>query len=49
MDIVIGLLSAALLIGVSAIMGRSLDRARRQSLERRREDANREDDLYGDF
>jgi hypothetical protein len=49
MDIVIGVLSAALLIGVSSLLGRSLDRARRQSLERDREDAHADADLYGDF
>jgi hypothetical protein len=49
MDIVIGVLSAALLIGLSSLLGRSLDRARRRSLERKGAHANADADFYGEF
>jgi hypothetical protein len=51
MDIIIGVLSAALLIGVSNLLGRSLDRAKSRAFEsgsaKTAPDADA--DLYGDF
>jgi hypothetical protein len=46
MDIVIGVLSFALVIGVSAMVGRSLDRARLRAQD---DPKDAEPDLYGDF
>jgi len=49
MDIAIGVLFAALVIGLSTIAGRSLDRARRRADEEDRKNAKSDADLYGDF
>ena len=51
MDIVIGVLSAALLIGVSSLLGRSLDRAKSRALKEGSANtaSDTDADLYGDF
>jgi hypothetical protein len=45
-DVVAGVAFAALLIGVSALAGRSLDRAQAR---RRDEERDRDADLFGEF
>jgi hypothetical protein len=46
MDILIGVLFAAFLIGVSTIAGRSLDRAKRRAAESAHDEKT---ELHGDF
>jgi hypothetical protein len=46
MDILIGVLVAAFLIGVSTIAGRSLDRAKRRAAESAHDEKT---EFYGDF
>jgi hypothetical protein len=51
MDIIIGVLSAALLIGVSSLLGRSLDRAKSRARAKRSAKTAADPDaaFYGDF
>lgn len=51
MDIIVGVLLAALVIGVSSLVGQSLDRAKSRAREGGCEHADADTDtpLYGDF
>jgi hypothetical protein len=49
MDVLIGILFAALVIGVATIAGRRLDRTRREQRDAERESSRDDAEPYGDF